>query len=162
MLIVPSSRNALPLGRWISTGAILPPRGYLTMSRGISGFHDLVQRWGGEGGGGGLLITPQGTGRPHSQELSCPNIHSAEAGQLSSRPLLHSLLFPASAQTPPVLRGPPDHPTETGYLPSPPTPSHSFAVFTAAPSLSEIILLVYFYLTSVFPLLGHPGGFHSH
>lgn len=79
--------------------------------------------WSGGSGGRrwGLLITPQGTGRPHSQELSCPSVHSAEAEKLSSRPFLHSgLLFRASAQRPPVLTGPPDHPTETGNLPPPP------------------------------------------
>ena len=111
MLIVPSSRNALPLGRWISTGAILPPKGYLTMSRGISGFRDLVQRWGGEGGGGGSSSPRRARDAPTAKSYPAPtstvprqgnsapglsSTHSSSAPGLSST---HSSSAPGLSST---------------------------------------------------------------
>ena len=119
MLIVPSSRNALPLGRWISTGAILPPKGYLTMSRGISGFRDLVQRWGGEGGGGGSSSPRRARDAPTAKSYPAPTSTVPRQGNsapgLSSthssfRPLLKGHLFSEALQTILQKRGTSRHP----------------------------------------------------
>lgn len=134
-------------------------RGYLTMSRGISGFRDLVQRW-----GGGCSSSPhraqdaptaESSPAPMStvprQGNSAPGLSSTRSS--SFQPLLEGHLFSQALQTILQKRGTSHHPR-----------SHHTALLSSQPplSLSEIILLIYFYLMSVFPLLGHPGGFHSH